>query len=275
MTKATGSWTKVVNLHNAAAPMGDFSGDLPMPFSPKGLPVGSGELLALRLTGCLNIKTSTTMTVAVGSDDGMRLTIGGALVVQHTSPRTFRRDTRVVEFQDPGQYAVELVYFQNFKHASLELATAPGLQPELIDSKLPLSSVFILLPAAMIHSTCSGGAPRSIDAGPDVAVAAIDSGWTPDMATPPSAEGLHSDQDTPDSGVDLLDAGPSCAASDLLPTPVGQPATQKTRSTDAGPWLQGGGLECSIFGPTGRTTAPPLLLTLIVLALISRVGRRS
>ena len=58
---------------------------------------------------------------AVGSDDGMRLKIGGVTVTSFESPRAFGTSSGTAEFEVAGLYDFQLIYWENFSFTGVEL----------------------------------------------------------------------------------------------------------------------------------------------------------
>ncbi|NUP04849.1 MAG: hypothetical protein HOW73_02180 [Polyangiaceae bacterium] len=129
--------------------LGDFIKNVPMPFSPSGTPFGDGQRIAMRWKGLLRITNPGTSTLAIRSDDGFRLKIGGEVVLEHVGVQTSKVASRQITFDAPGRYPFELVYFENLTDAVIEWSAAPGLRPEVYESET-LPSGFVLLPTAML-----------------------------------------------------------------------------------------------------------------------------
>lgn len=66
-----------------------------------------------RFSGFIAIPQATTYTFSVGSDDGMRLRIGGVDIVSFDGPRSFQFSSNAVSFRADGLYEIELVYWAN------------------------------------------------------------------------------------------------------------------------------------------------------------------
>lgn len=79
---------------------------------------------AMRLRADLIVPSAGTYTLAMRSDDGYRLNIGGVTVMETSALRSAATDTRRVSFSEAGTYAIEVVYFENDGHAVFELFLA-------------------------------------------------------------------------------------------------------------------------------------------------------
>lgn len=81
-----------------------------------------------RFTGYINITSdldllpggSIDVNFAVGSDDGMRLIIGGQTVTEANYARAFAWSSGMASFAAPGLYAIELVYWENYGGTGLD-----------------------------------------------------------------------------------------------------------------------------------------------------------
>lgn len=95
--------------------------------------VGADRFSA-RFTGTLHVPATGTYTFAVDSDDGMRLSIGDALVIDDWRGHFPERHTATIELTAGDDVNVRLDYFELDLGAKLRLAwTPPGGSEELLD----------------------------------------------------------------------------------------------------------------------------------------------
>jgi len=82
-----------------------------------------------RFTGFINILDSfdtlagnNTIDIYtwVGSDDGMRLSVGGTTVTEYSAPRAFSFSGNWMSFEQAGLYAVDLIYYENGGYTGIE-----------------------------------------------------------------------------------------------------------------------------------------------------------
>jgi len=85
---------------------------------------------------------------AVGSDDGMRLKIGGVTVVEWSTPRPFGITSGTAEFAAAGLYDVELLYYENYGGTGVEFYSTIGGPP---DTSAP--SGMSLVPTAVLSTS--------------------------------------------------------------------------------------------------------------------------
>lgn len=102
-----------------------------------------------------------------GSDDGMRLRIGGVTVTQHPGPRSFAFSGGTASFEEPGLYPIEFLYWERGGNTGVELqssipggpnagAPAPGLRIVPVD---------VLSRTLGVGPTCVAGGPYSMECG--------------------------------------------------------------------------------------------------------------
>ncbi|MCC7073592.1 MAG: hypothetical protein IT383_19945, partial [Deltaproteobacteria bacterium] len=84
----------------------------------------NGQRLAIRLRGDLHVTTPGIKTFLVQSDDGYSLRVAGQVVAQFNGNRGPATDTRRVQFDEPGVYPIELVYWDQGGQAVIELMYA-------------------------------------------------------------------------------------------------------------------------------------------------------
>ncbi len=93
------------------------------------------ETSLYHFTGYINITSAMDLTpggtidinFAVGSDDGMRLKIGGVTVAEYDSARSFSFSSGVASFSAAGLYAIDLVYWENFGNTGVDFLWQTGL----------------------------------------------------------------------------------------------------------------------------------------------------
>lgn len=216
---------------------GDFSVDRPMAFSPIGSPMGPGEGVVIRWWGEIRIDRARTVSFAPHSDDGMRFSIAGRVVVEDPLPRTARVDSRTVRFDAPGRYPFEIVYFENAHDALLEWSYSEASVAETRGRSLPEPrDSWRLVPTSWLTGgdRCGFAEPQ-VDGGPP----ALDGG-------PPALDG---GPPAIDAGPPAYDAGPGIpdgAVRDGGPVrPDAGPASSSDAGRDAGVdnWTDAGGSE--------------------------------
>ena len=88
---------------------------------------GVSNYFLARFTGFIRIETAGTYDFHITSDEGFRLKIGEALVAEVPGLRTVAETTVAYGFAEPGNYSIELSYFERLGDAALELSwTPPG-----------------------------------------------------------------------------------------------------------------------------------------------------
>lgn len=92
-----------------------------------------------RFTGFLDLMPGQ-QTFALGSDDGYRLTIGGNVVSQQNSPRSFRFTTLNNDL-GAGVEPFELIFYENFGRTGVEFFIDNALA---VPSAVPLPGAFML-----------------------------------------------------------------------------------------------------------------------------------
>ena len=73
-----------------------------------------------RFTGLIQITTPGSVNFALGSDDGMRLQIGGMTVTSYDGARSFAFSTGTASFDLAGYYPVEILYWENSGDTGIE-----------------------------------------------------------------------------------------------------------------------------------------------------------
>jgi PA14 domain len=108
---------------------GDVSGSNPWPLATalgqSGANAPANTDFAARISGFLNIAVADTYTFKTLNDDGVRLRIGGNTVISDNGYHPELPFTGSL-FLNPGAYALELIFFEQFGEASLEFAVAQG-----------------------------------------------------------------------------------------------------------------------------------------------------
>ncbi|MDB5300564.1 MAG: hypothetical protein JWO87_2227 [Phycisphaerales bacterium] len=84
-------------------------------------------------TAWLRIPTAGAYTFAVSYDDGYRLSITGN-TAQSTGQGHVKTDFLPMTFAQPGDYSVDLVYFQHLGSAQLQFFATPGTYSSFTDS---------------------------------------------------------------------------------------------------------------------------------------------
>lgn len=96
--------------------------------------VGSGEVLTSGhrdgvgavIEGLINFPDAGTYTLAMQSNDGVELTIGGQVVIRDPNVHADRySELTLVEIDEPGWYPLELLYFEKRNTSTLELYWLP------------------------------------------------------------------------------------------------------------------------------------------------------
>ena len=114
-----------VNFHNGdPKAIADFANPQPLPFSSLAGAArpGNDQNIALRARGYLNVQSPAVYTFGVQADDGYRLLVGGAQIMQSMFTGASLHDSRQVRFLAAGLYPIELVYFQQTGAAVIGLA---------------------------------------------------------------------------------------------------------------------------------------------------------
>ncbi len=123
----------LIDYTDATTPAGNFPYNNLLPWSqrngfvcesqqPVGVPPAPYDSFAMVGRALINIKTPGTKTIAVASDDGYRLTIGGVVVSAFDANRGPAIDTRRVTFEAAGVYEYEFVYWEQGGLAFFEVA---------------------------------------------------------------------------------------------------------------------------------------------------------
>lgn len=88
--------------------------------------VDSLDTFALHATTSLNIKTPGVYTFGTNSDDGVRLSIDGLTIIDNVDLHDNEDDFYTYTFSSAGTYALDLIFYENYGGASIELFTALG-----------------------------------------------------------------------------------------------------------------------------------------------------
>lgn len=136
----------------------DFASPLPLPFSALASAPNpnDGQHIAMRVRGYLNIKKAGTYTFGVQADDGYALSIAGLPIISSTQTDVALRDSQQVQFERPGLYSLQLVYFQQSAGAVLSLARADQADVELRSSTTRFPVSFALVAPSELHSAVAG-----------------------------------------------------------------------------------------------------------------------
>lgn len=117
-----------LNYFGTDAP-GSFGGDLPFP-GHTGLGEGRDNFIVVA-RGTIYVPNAGQWTFSVGSDDGYRLRITGHGVdfsSEYATGRAFAPTLATFNFPAAGAYELDLVYYENYGGAGLELSAAAGFQ---------------------------------------------------------------------------------------------------------------------------------------------------
>jgi hypothetical protein len=144
--------------NGAAGSESDFASPLPLPFSALAAAPNpsDGQNIAMRVRGYLNIQRAGTYTIGVQADDGYALSIAGVPIVSSAQTDVSLRDSQQVQFERPGLYSLQLVYFQQSAAAVLSLALAEQPEVELRSSASRFPSSFSLVTSGSLHSAVAG-----------------------------------------------------------------------------------------------------------------------
>lgn len=148
-----------VHFSNQSTPnVSDFESPWPLPFSAlASAPNPSdGQNTAMRVRGYLNIKKAGIYTFAVQADDGYALSIAGIPIVRSAQTDVSLRDSQQVQFERPGLYSVQIVYFQKSATAVLSLSRSDQADVEVRSSEMRLPASFALVAQADLHSAVAG-----------------------------------------------------------------------------------------------------------------------
>jgi hypothetical protein len=116
----------VVNFNLQNGPKGGlFPGDSNFP----GVTPGHHKDFATEITGKITIPAAGAYTFGVSSDDGFLLQIG-SFVSGFSGLRSPGESYATFNFNQPGDYDTNLVFFQHHVHAELELFASPGTYSE-------------------------------------------------------------------------------------------------------------------------------------------------
>jgi MYXO-CTERM domain-containing protein len=103
------------------------------------------DTFSVRWTGEINADFAETYLFSTTSDDGVRLSIDGAVVIDHFDNHAPTLDTGSVALT-PGWHPIVLEYFENGGGAQIDLSWASPSQPEQI------------VPESHLRPGCAGGA---------------------------------------------------------------------------------------------------------------------
>ncbi|MFK7890107.1 MAG: galactose oxidase-like domain-containing protein [Granulosicoccus sp.] len=111
----TTRFTDTLNFAEGGA-QGEFHGDLVFPY---------GDFFAVRARRNINVIDAGTYTLGVNSDDGVRLAVDGTVIINDDVLRAPENSFASL-FLSAGAHSIEVVYFENWGGASLELFAASG-----------------------------------------------------------------------------------------------------------------------------------------------------
>ncbi len=101
--------------------------DFKLPFHP--------ETFATLWRGTLRVPEAGEYTFTMGSDDGVRLTIGSQVVVEHARLRAYSETDGVVTLT-AGVHPIEVVFYENFVFASCRLFwTGPSWEKRVVEPR--------------------------------------------------------------------------------------------------------------------------------------------
>lgn len=89
-------------------------------------PGNAHTTFVMRARTRITVATDATYTFATGGDDGVRLSVGGAIVMEDPSPLHAYALLGTDVFLTAGQHDVELAFFENTGHAQIEFMYALG-----------------------------------------------------------------------------------------------------------------------------------------------------
>ncbi|MDD5298847.1 MAG: PEP-CTERM sorting domain-containing protein [Rhodocyclaceae bacterium] len=107
-------------------------------------------------TGWINVTTgmdtvpggNIDVNFRVGSDDGMRLNIGGATVTQYDAPRPYGYSTGTASFTQAGLYPVSLLFWENGGNTGVDLAWQVGASTTWQD--IPTADLYASVPTGHV-----------------------------------------------------------------------------------------------------------------------------
>jgi len=86
---------------------------------------GVSNYFLARFTGFIQIETPGDYQFHITSDEGFRLKINDEVVAEHLGLRAVAETSGSCSFTDPGNYPIELSYFERLDNAALELSWTP------------------------------------------------------------------------------------------------------------------------------------------------------
>ena len=102
----------------------------------------------INITSAMDITPGGTIDVKfrVGSDDGMRLNIGGTTVAEANYARAYGTTDGTASFQSAGLYAIDLVYWENYGNTGVDLQWQTGSSGTFQD--VATASLYTAVPAS-------------------------------------------------------------------------------------------------------------------------------
>lgn len=260
-----------ISLSNFIKPIGDFSTHAAMPFSATGTPSGGGQNIVARMHGEWAVRAPGIFTLAVGSDDGYRLLLQGATVLDYPMPQTFKRAAVSLEVTQAGLYDIELDYFNGVQEGAVEMSFALGAVG-LVSPTAPVPNVFVLVPCPDLYpppqpAGDAGAGDASEDASTD--------GPTPDAADDAPTDDGAAPSDDGDAAEDAAWPGSTSAVAADSGTSSGPDASVGIASVSpATRTLDQGGLQTGSCAASAGDPATSLAWTLGLMTTIAALLRR-
>jgi hypothetical protein len=88
--------------------------------------VDSLDTFVLHATTFLNIENAGKYTFGTNSDDGVKLSIDGLDIINNGAPHNNEDDFYTYNFSSPGTFKLDLLFYENYGGASIELFAASG-----------------------------------------------------------------------------------------------------------------------------------------------------
>lgn len=88
--------------------------------------VDSLDTFVLHATTFLNIETPGVYTFGTNSDDGVKLSIDGVDIIYNVDLHNNEDDFYIYNFTSAGTFALDLLFYENYGGASIELFAASG-----------------------------------------------------------------------------------------------------------------------------------------------------
>lgn len=161
VTSATATFlAKLVDYGNGSSvpdstPLSSFLGNNAANLS--GASTNTLDTSVYRFTGFLNITQAMDtqagngtidVNFRVGSDDGMRLRIGGVDVATFDAPRAYAYSNGTASFASAGLYAVDLLFWENYGNTGVDLQWQTGSSSAFQD--VSTASLYTAVPAGHV-----------------------------------------------------------------------------------------------------------------------------